>query len=185
MNLSKTALRRPVTIIMVFISMLVFGSIAAKFLPLEMLPDVDEPELFIRFPYPNSTPKEVEELITIPVEEVLGTLSGVKEMSSNSDEDGVGIEIEFAWGEDISVRAIEAKEKIDSVWGQLPPDLQRYFVFKWSSSDIPIMELRLSSTKDLSNSYDLLDRNLKRRIERFARDLKSRITRRREKGDSH
>ncbi|MFQ5752167.1 MAG: efflux RND transporter permease subunit, partial [bacterium] len=168
MNISKVALRRPVTTVMVFLSLLLLGSIAGNMLPLEFLPDMDFPGIFIRFPYPNSTPKEVEELITIPVEEVLGTMSGVKRMNSNSDENGVGINLEFNWGEETSIKAMEAKEKIESVWNQLPPDLERYFVLKFSSSDIPIMNLRLSSNRDLSNSYDLLDRHVKRRIERIS-----------------
>ena len=167
MNISKTALRRPVTTVMVFLSLFLLGGIAGQLLPLEYLPEVDFPQIFIQFPYPNSTPREVEELITIPVEEVLGTMSDVREMDSNSDENGLGIGLEFDWGEDISVKAMEAKEKIDGIWNQLPPDLERYFVFKQSSTDIPIMNLRLSSTRDLSNSYDLLNRKVKRRIERI------------------
>lgn len=167
MNISKTALRRPVTTVMVFLSLFLLGGIAGRMLPLEFLPDVDFPQIYIQFPYPNSTPREVEELITIPVEEVLGTMSDVKEMDSNSGENGVGIELEFDWGQDISYKAVEAKEKIDGIWNQLPPDLERYFVFKWSSTDIPIMNLRLSSSRDLSNNYDLLDRKVKRRIERI------------------
>ncbi len=168
MNLSKTALSRPVTTVMVFLSLFLLGGIAGQMLPFEFLPDVDFPGVFINFPYPNSTPKEVEELITIPVEEVLGTMSGIKRMDSNSDENGVGINLQFDWGEETSIKAMEAKEKIESIWNQLPPDLERYFVLKFSSSDIPIMNLRLSSKRDLSNSYDLIDRNVKRRIERIS-----------------
>ncbi|MFQ5824896.1 MAG: efflux RND transporter permease subunit [bacterium] len=167
MNISKIALRRPITTVMVFLSLFLLGGIAGNMLPFEFLPDLDFPGIYIQFPYPNSTPKEVEELIAIPVEEVLGTMSGVKRMNSNSDENGVGINLEFNWGEDTSIKAMEAREKIESIWNQLPADLERYFVYKYSSSDIPIMNLRLSSTRDLSNSYDLLDRNVKRRIERI------------------
>jgi len=98
MNISKTALRRPVTTVMVFLSLFLLGGIAGQMLPLEYLPEVDFPRMYIQFPYPNSTPREVEELITIPVEEVLGTMSDVKEMESNSDENGAGIELEFDWG---------------------------------------------------------------------------------------
>ncbi|MFQ5677458.1 MAG: efflux RND transporter permease subunit, partial [bacterium] len=167
MNLSKTALKRPVTTVMIFLSLFLLGGIAGQMLPLEFLPDVDFPHIYVQIPYPNSTPKEVEELITIPVEEVLGTMSDVKEMNSDSGEDGVGINMQFDWGEDISIKSVEVKEKIDGIWNQLPADLERYFVFKWSSTDIPIMNLRLSSSQDLSNSYDLLDRKVKRRIERI------------------
>lgn len=167
MNISRTALHRPVTTVMVFLSLFLLGGIASRMLPLEFLPDVDFPGVFINFPYPNSTPKEVEDLIAIPVEEVLGTMSGIKRMDSFSDENGLGINLQFNWGEDTSIKAMEAKEKIESVWNQLPADLERYFVLKFSSSDIPIMNLRLSSQRDLSNSYDLLDRHVKRRIERI------------------
>lgn len=167
MSLANTSLKRPITTVMVFLSLFTLGGISGFMLPLEYFPEVDFPGLFIRFPYPNSTPKEVEELITIPVEEVLGTMGGIKKMESTSAEDGASIEIRFDWGEDISIKSVEAKEKIESIWNQLPDDLQRYFVFKWSSTDIPIMNIRLSSEKDLSNSYDLLDRNVKRKMERL------------------
>ncbi|RMD88294.1 MAG: efflux RND transporter permease subunit, partial [Calditrichaeota bacterium] len=167
MNLTHTALRRPVTTIMIFVSLFFIGGIAANMLPLEFLPDVDFPGLFIQIPYPNSTPKEVEELITRPVEEVLGTMSDIKEINSDSDENGVSIQIMFDWGEDISIRAVEAREKIESIWHQLPPDVERYFIFKQSASDIPMINLRISSSHDLSDSYDLLDRKLKRPLERI------------------
>lgn len=167
MMIARTALRRPVTTVMVFVSLAVVGGIAGRFLPLEFLPDMDFPGIQIRMPYPNSTPKEVEELITIPVEEVLGTMSGVKRMISDSDEDGAQIRLEFNWGEETSIKALEAEEKIESIWDQLPADLERYYIFKFSSSDIPLMNLRISSDRDLSNSYDLLDRNVKRPMERL------------------
>jgi HAE1 family hydrophobic/amphiphilic exporter-1 len=153
---------------MVFLSLFLLGGISSRMLPLEFLPDVDFPGIFIQIPYQNSTPKEIEDLITIPVEEVLGTMSAVRRMDSNSHENGVGINLRFDWGEDTSIKAMEAKEKIEGIWNQLPSDLERYFVFKFSSSDIPIMNLRLSSNRDLSNSYDLLDRMVKKRIERIA-----------------
>ncbi|MCG8608057.1 efflux RND transporter permease subunit [bacterium] len=168
MNLSNVALRRPVTTVMVFLSLFLLGGISSRMLPLEFLPDVDFPGIFIQIPYQNSTPREVEDLITIPLEEVLGTMSAVRRMDSNSDENGVGINLRFDWGEDTSIKAMEAKEKIEGIWNQLPSDLERYFVFKFSSSDIPIMNLRLSSNRDLSNSYDLLDRMVKKRIERIS-----------------
>ncbi|MFQ5709600.1 MAG: efflux RND transporter permease subunit, partial [bacterium] len=167
MNISRTALRRPVTTIMVFLSLFLIGSITANLLPLEFLPDMDFPGMFIRFPYPNSTPKEVEELITIPVEEVLGTMSGVKRLISDSDENGAEIRLEFDWGQDLSMKSLEVEEKIESIRSQLPSDFERYFIYKFSASDIALMNLRISSDRDLSDSYDLLDRNLKRPIERI------------------
>merc|ERR1712000_791145 len=61
---------------------------------------------------------------------------------------------------------IEAREKIDAIRDELPDDVERVMVFKFNTNDMPIFQLRVSSERDLSNAYDLLDRNLKGEIER-------------------
>ena len=152
---------------MVFVCFVVLGIISAKLLPLEFFPDLDAPFIFIDIPYPGSTPEEIERQITKPVEEVVATLSGIKEMDSNSHEDGSWVRVEFDWGIDANVKALEAKEKIDGIRHLLPSDLERFFIRKFSTSDMEMLILRISSNRDLSNSYDMLDRNLKRRIERI------------------
>jgi HAE1 family hydrophobic/amphiphilic exporter-1 len=167
MNLTETSLRRPVTTLMVFACFLVIGLISAKLLPLEYFPDMEFPGIGINVPYPGSTPEEVERQITKPVEEVLGTISGVKRMNSWSSENGANFELRFEWGENTAIKAVEVKEKIDGIRHQLPRDMERIFVNQWSASDMPMLQVRLSSNRDLSNSYDMLNRNLKRRLERI------------------
>ncbi|GAG03274.1 unnamed protein product, partial [marine sediment metagenome] len=136
-------------------------------LPLEFFPTFEYPYVNIDIPYPNSTPDEVERQITRPVEEILATISGIKRMISNSSENNSSIFLEFDWGVDSNIRAIEAKEKIDSIRNQLPSDLERFYVGRISMSDIEVLTVRISSNRDLSNSYDLLERHLKRRVERI------------------
>ena len=84
MNLAELSLKRPITIIMLFVSMTVIGLLAATRLPLEQFPAIDAPFLFVQIPYPGSSPGEVERTITRPVEEALATLPGVKRMQSTS-----------------------------------------------------------------------------------------------------
>lgn len=167
MNLTDISLRRPVTTIMVFISFLVIGIIASRLVPLEFFPDISYPGAYITVPYPNSTPQEVERNITRPMEEALATISGLKRMNSTSSENQAGIFVEFEMGSDISLKVMEVKEKIDGVRNQLPDDVERFFVNKFSAQDNPMMNLRISSERDLSNSYELLNRNLKQRLERI------------------
>ncbi len=167
MNLTETSLRRPVTTLMVFACFIVIGAISSRLLPLEFLPDFDAPFIGIEIPYPGSTPEEIERRITRPVEEVLATMSGVKRMTSDTRENGAWVHVEFDWGVDTDVKALEAKEKIDGIRHLLPDDLERFYVRKWSTSDMEMLQLRISSTRDLSDSYDMLNRNLKRRIERI------------------
>ncbi len=167
MSLTDASLKRPVTTLMVFVCFVVLGLISAKLLPLEFFPDLDAPFIFVDIPYPGSTPEEIERQITKPVEEVIATLSGIKRMDSNSYENGSWVRVEFDWGIDANVKALEAKEKIDGIRHLLPGDLERFYIRKFSTSDMEMMILRISSNRDLSNAYDMLDRNLKRRIERI------------------
>ena len=105
--------------------------------------------------------------MTRPVEEALATLTGVQRMDSVTRADGVNIELEFKWGQDIAVKAVEARGKIDAIRSDLPSDLMRYQVFKFATSDQPVLQLRISSDQDLTNSYELIDRELKRPLERL------------------
>ncbi len=167
MSLTQVAIKRPVTTLMVFLCCVVLGAISATRLPLEQFPEVEFPGIFINVPYAGSTPEEVERIITKPVEEVLGTISNVKRMSSQSSEGGAGIFMEFDWGEDVGLKAVEAREKLDGIRNQLPDDLERYFVNMFSTADDELLQFRISSDRDLSGSYEMLNRNLKRRVERL------------------
>jgi HAE1 family hydrophobic/amphiphilic exporter-1 len=169
MTIAELSLKRPVTAIMFFVSMVVIGLIAAARLPLEQFPTLDAPFLFVNIPYPGSTPTEIERTITRPVEEALATLPGVKRMNSTSDAESAQIFLEFKWGESVAIKAVQAREKIDAIRSDLPSDLQRYTVQKFSTSDEPILKLRIATETgvDLASAYDLLDREIKRPLERI------------------
>jgi HAE1 family hydrophobic/amphiphilic exporter-1 len=164
---TEIALQRPVTTIVVFVALALVGLIASRLLPLEKFPDIEFPGIFIQIPYNGSTPEEVERLITRPVEEALATLSGVEQMFSSSSENQAEIFLQFGWDESMGVKGIEARAKVDGIRHTLPADVRRILVFTGSLADQPVLQLRVSSDRDLSNSYELLDRLVKRRIERI------------------
>jgi HAE1 family hydrophobic/amphiphilic exporter-1 len=167
MKHTEFALDRPVTTVVVFIALALVGLLASRLLPLEKFPDIEFPGIFIQIPYQGSTPEEVERLITRPVEEALATLSGVEQMQSTSREDQAEIFLQFGWDQPMGAKGIEARAKVDAIRNDLPEDVRRILVFTGSLGDQPILQLRISSERDLSNSYDLLDRLLKRRLERI------------------
>jgi HAE1 family hydrophobic/amphiphilic exporter-1 len=152
---------------MLFLSLLVMGLGASRYLPLEKFPGIDFPELFIQVPYQDATPAEIEKMITRPVEEALATMSGIKRLRSVSNENSAEINIRFDWDANIKAKSIEAREKIDAIRHLLPSDVERVMVYKFNLSDMPVFQLRLSSDRDISNSFDLLERNLKMPIERI------------------
>ena len=165
-SLAAFALRKPVTICMIFISLLIFGVATSRLLPLEKFPGIDIPQMMVQIPYNDATPAEIERMITRPVEEAIATMSGIKRLQASSFENRAEIFVEFAWDANIKAKSIEAREKIDAIRDELPDDVERVMVFKFNTNDMPIFQLRVSSERDLSNAYDLLDRNLKGEIER-------------------
>ncbi len=167
MSFTELSIKRPVTTIMVFVSLVVVGFIATRLVPLEYFPDISFPGAFVQVPYPNASPNEVEEQVIRPMEEALATISGLERMSSNAGENNGGIQVMFKQGSDIDLKAIEIKEKIESVRNQLPDDFEFYNIFKFEDGGGNTLQLRISSQRDLSDSYDLLNRNLKQRIERI------------------
>ena len=168
MTIAELSLRRPVSAIMFFVSMVVIGLIAAFRLPLEQFPDLNAPFIAVELPYPGSTPDEGEQSLVRPVEEALSTLQGIKNLNSMSRADGGSVWIEFSdWDRDVEVLASEARERIDAIRDELPDDFQRYRVMKFSTSDEPVLRVRLASERDLTNEYDLIDLKLKRRLERM------------------
>ena len=167
MKHTEVALRRPVTTVVVFVALSLVGLLASRLLPLEKFPDIEFPGIFVQVPYEGSTPEEVERLITRPVEEALATLSGVEQMFSSSDENQAQIFLQFGWDQSMGAKGIEARAKVDSIQHLLPNDVRRVLVFTGSLGDQPVLQLRISSERDLSDSYEMLDRLMTRRLERI------------------
>lgn len=166
-SLTALAIKKPVTTLMLCLTMLLMGGAATQLLPLEKWPGIDIPQMWVSVPYQASTPAEVERLVTKPLEEALATMGGIKRLRSNSTENGAEIGLDVAWESSLTGKAIEAREKIDAVRHLLPDDIQRIFVYQFSTADMPILTLRISSTRELKNSYQLLNNYLKKPLERL------------------
>jgi HAE1 family hydrophobic/amphiphilic exporter-1 len=103
MTLPEIAIKRHVTMLMIIISLIVLGGVALLRLPLAFLPDFEEPQLFVRIPYPNASPEQIERMIVRPVEDALGSLKGLQQMWSQCDQEGGMIRLQFDWDIDMQV----------------------------------------------------------------------------------
>ncbi len=161
MKLYELSVKKPVLVSIGLVTLLVVGVISVTKLPIEFFPQMDFPFCGVYVPYPNSIPSHVEKKIAKPIEEVLGTLDDVKRIFSNSTSDGAFIGVQFNWGQDINVLRMEVKEKVDQIRNELPSDIERIQIFTFNSNDAPIMVGRISAVgKDLSGSYELLERTI-------------------------
>jgi HAE1 family hydrophobic/amphiphilic exporter-1 len=171
MNLPELAIRRHVTTLMILVSLVVLGAVALARLPLAFMPEVEEPELFVILPWDNASPEQVERMVVRPVEDALGSVKGVTSMWSRCNAEGGRIRLGFDWGYDLQIARVDIWEKIDRVRRDLPDDLGDIQVSNgWGGRDAdePVLEGRLSSDLDLSESYDLLERRIVKPLERIA-----------------
>jgi len=169
MTLPELAIKRHVTVLMVLISMVVLGLVSLSRLPLAFMPDFERPQLFVQFPYPNASPEQIERMIVRPAEEVLASMRDLKEMHSHCHDSGGMVRLEFDWSTDMRLARVEVREKIDRLRRDLPADIGDITIGSdWDDrgSEMPILEGRLSSKRDLSESWDLLDKRIVKPLER-------------------
>jgi HAE1 family hydrophobic/amphiphilic exporter-1 len=164
---TKLALKRPVTVSMIFVCAVVMGLGASRLLKLEFFPSITFPGIFVQASYPGATPQEVEKSIVKPLEEALATMGSIDRMQSTSSQGQGNVFMLFGWGVNAKLKAVEAREKVDGIRAQLPSDLRRVFIYTGSTNDQPIVQARLSADTDLSDSFEVLNRQLKQRLERI------------------
>lgn len=158
MTLVRLALDRPVTTLMLLVSILAVGVMGLVRLPLAYLPKVDVPFIVVQIPRPNSSPLQIQEEVTEPVEEALATLSGIDTLRSESTADSAVFFLEFDWGQELDIVRMQVSETVERVRPTLPEDAQRVSISSFNTADIPVVQARLSAqSEDLSASYPLLE----------------------------
>ena len=144
MTLSEYSIRKPITTIMVALSVIVLGWISLFRLPLEYLPDLTFPSISIEVNYPSSSPEEIERNITRPIEEAMGTLSGVKGLRSSSYGSRASIRVEFDYSVDMDLASVHIRDRLDQVRNLLPGDVERIQIRRFNLEDLPILEYAVS-----------------------------------------
>ncbi|MCP3960803.1 MAG: efflux RND transporter permease subunit [bacterium] len=163
MSLPEASVRRPVTVLMTVLAVAIFGSLASRGLPVELLPDISYPTVTVQIDYPDAAPVTVEQFVTRPVEEAVGVIPGVREMRSVSRSGRSEVILEFEWDQEMDYAALEVREKLGSV--QLPRDVEPSRVLRFDPALDPIVRLALSGERPLDELRQLADRWLKQRFE--------------------
>ncbi len=167
MFLSEISVRRPVATFMFFLGVVILGLISVVRLPVDLLPDVSYPKLTIRTDYADVPPGEVETLVTVPVEQAVSTVPRVRRVSSVSREGVSVVTLEFLWGTDMDIAALNVREKLDNLRWVLPQDAGRPTILRLDPRSQPVMSLSVSG-KDLVALKALTRNVIKRRLEQLS-----------------
>lgn len=165
MSLAGLAIKRPIFITCVIILMLAVGLISMQRLPVDQFPDVTFPVVNVTIPYPGAGPEEVENLVTKPVEEQLGTLQGLKRLRSQSFEGNSRVTAEFTLGVDIKDAEQRVRDRVAEVRRQLPDDIKEPTIRRIDPSDQPVAIVSLVGNLSPAKLYDLAEDGVKPKFE--------------------
>jgi len=171
MSIVEIATRRRVTVAMFTVTFVLFGVIALFGLKVNLLPDLSYPTLTVRTEYEGAAPLEIENLITQPVEEVLGVVKNVRKLHSVSRTGQSDIILEFTWGTDMDMASLEVRDKLELL--QLPLEAKKPLLLRFNPSTDPIIRYGLSGKSDdkgfneaeLKQLRRFADDELKKRLE--------------------
>ncbi len=168
MSIPAFSVKRKVTITMLILIIVAVGAISYTKLGLDLMPSIEYPTLTVMTSYPGASPEDVEQLVTAPLEEIVSSVTRVKEVKSISQEGLSMITVEFEWGTNMDAAAQDIRDRIARFRKFIPQEAEDPIVYKFNISDFPILYYGVSS-KTLSQSRlkKLLDDQVVERLSRL------------------
>ena len=154
----RFAVSRPVTVLMMLLTIVVVGFITYRRIPISMFPEGHEAtSLNISVSYPNASPRDVEQKITRKIEDIIGTVPGVRRVSSFSSTGSSYVRVQFHSGTNIKEAYATLSDRMDRVKPDLPEDVDRIMVRRWDQNDAAIMSLVAAVPPDVDDAAYRID----------------------------
>ncbi len=166
MNIARGSINRPILTSIIFLIITMLGVVSFSRLSIDLMPEITYPTISVSTSYGNVGPREMEELVTRPIEEALAAVQGVEEITSTSTEGRSSVRVAFTWGADLDVAANDVRDRIDRILGRLPEDIERPMIRKFDLSAFPVVFFGISSNMNPLDLRQLLDDQVKYRLER-------------------
>lgn len=149
MNLTKLTMKRPVSVFIILLALIVFGLQAIMGAPLELIPQMEMPMMIISTTYPGAGPEEVEELVTSVMENASSTLAGVEEVQSVSQENMSMILLQLSYGTNMDLARMDLQKKVDMYKSALPDEASDPILIEMSMDAMADITLSVRATGDV------------------------------------
>lgn len=167
MSWVRFALKHPVPTIVAFLVALVVGGVSFTRLSVDLYPAMEFPLAVVSTRYEGAGPREVESLVSSPLEEILGTVGGVTGISSQNYEGQSLVIVTFDWGTNMDQATLLMREKVDQVKRFLPDGAEAPTVFKIDPQALPVVTLGLTGGEGLTDLKRIAEDRIKTRLERI------------------
>ena len=167
MKIFDFSVNRPVAVTMIILIAILLGAVSFGRLGLDLFPEMELPMLVVSTTYSGAGPEEIEEQVTRVLEGAIGTVSGVKNITSYSMRDSSMILAEFAWGTDLNYAVNQMRDRLDLYGMMLPGDADKPTIIKMDPSSMPIMQIAVSGDASLEELSLYVTDNLQPLLERI------------------
>ncbi len=167
MGLTKGVLKRPVTTVLVVLCLIVFGLTSVFSSKLELTPEMEMPMMVVFAVYPGANPEDVDELVTRPIEDEIGTLNGIKSVNSYSNENMSMVLLQYEYGTDMDKAYSDLKKKTDAMQRSLPDDVETPTIMEFNINDQATMTLAVNNDK-AENLYNFVDKKIVPELEKIS-----------------
>jgi len=162
-NLPEFAVKRPVTVVMIFTALIIFGLAAVRGIGIDLLPDITPPGVTVLVPYPGASASDVESDVIEYFEDTLSTVNNLEHIVSIAKDNVAAMTCQFAWGTNLDIAANDIRDRIELVKTELAehaPDAREPFLFKFTSSMMPIMFISVGATESYKQLYHIADEDI-------------------------
>ena len=160
MAIYQTAINKPITTALIFVGIIVFGVFSFSKLPIDQFPAMDVPYVSIMTTYPGANGSEIETNVTKVLENSLNSVDGLKEITSQSKDNISVVSLQLNWGQNLDESLNDVRSAIDMVNDNLPDGCSRPMIFKFSTSNFPIMQYAITAKESYAGLEKILEDNV-------------------------
>ena len=156
--------RRPITILMIIISVLILGLISLSRLSIDSMPNMQMPYISVHTRYRNAGPEEIEKSITKIVEGAVATVNNIKNITSYSRENSSDVMVEFNWGVNLREASEDIREALERIYDLLPDNADKPNIRKFATDDTSLMEVAIYGLEDKASLYNIAENQIAPKI---------------------
>lgn len=163
MNLPEFGVKRPVTNLMIFFAIIVLAAYSLTRLGIDSFPKIEPPVITVISSYPGASPEDVEVKVSEPLENQLATTPGLEKLTSQSSEGVSLITLKFIWGTNLDAATNDVRDRIELAkrfLPDIPDEMDNPFIYKFNTSNIPIVFYGITARESYAGLYDLIDKRI-------------------------
>jgi HAE1 family hydrophobic/amphiphilic exporter-1 len=163
MNLPEFGVKKPITNLMIFSSVIILALYSLTRLGIDMMPEIEPPSISVISTYQGASPEDVEIKVSEPLENQLATTPGLEKITSRSLEGMSVVTLKFIWGTNLDEASNDIRDRIELAKRYLPDipeEMDNPFIFKFNTAMIPILFVGITAEQTYPELFDLIDKRV-------------------------